>query len=154
MAINKMFYFEKNYAQMKQLPLILFMLFIFIIKGFSQISNYKDSIEMAKRPLGGIDFFQHDRRLNMSQVAAVMRTNPEASAYFKKARTNNILSNILGAAGGFLVGFELGYRLGGEEINWNVFGAGIALIGISIPIEISGKKYARKAVHIYNAAFR
>jgi hypothetical protein len=64
----------------------------------------------------------------------------EASGYFKKARTNNVLSNIPGAAGGFLVGFELRYMLGGQEINWSVFGAGIVLVGFSIPLISAARK--------------
>jgi len=51
-----------------------------------------------------------------------------------------VLSNIPGAAGGFLAGFEPGYRLEGQEINWSVFGAGIVLAGFSIPIDISARK--------------
>jgi hypothetical protein len=138
---------------MKQILLFLIFLVVNTIV-FSQISGYKDSIEIVKRPFGGMDLYQHGRKLRSAEVMRAMQTNPGALKYFKKARTNNAVAAIFGAAGGFLIGYELGYAVGGGKVNGAVLGAGLALIGVGIPFGIAVKKNTKKAVFLYNGAFR
>src|ERR1044071_4193970 len=101
---------------MKRLT-VLTMILIFSERGHSQVEHFKDSIEIAKRPLGGIEFYQHDKKLTGGQVLRVMNTNPAATAFFKKSRTQNVVSTLLGTVGGFLVGYELGAAIAGEKMN-------------------------------------
>ena len=122
--------------------------------AMAQKPGYKDSIEVVKVALGGLKFYQHDKRLTMGELTNIMRPNPEAFKYLKKAKTNNTIAFISGIVGGFLIGYELGRLVGDNEINWSLMGAGAGAIVIGIPFDISGRRNARKAVYLYNAAFR
>jgi hypothetical protein len=138
----------------KSIPVILLLIYTCSLPGIAQKPGYKDSIELVKAPFGGLKFYQHDKNLTMRDLTNIMRPDPEAFSYLKKAKTNNTLAFISGFIGGALIGYELGSAVGGREINWGVMGAGAGFIVIGIPFDIGGKRNTRKAVSLYNAAFR
>jgi hypothetical protein len=134
---------------------IVFVLALALVApAFSQQTNYKDSIDVVNSPLGGIKFYQHGSRITMSRLTGILRSNPQAFAAIQKAKTNNTLAFIAGFAGGLLVGYELGNAAAGKKVNGAVIGIGAGIIGISIPFGIAGKRHAKRAVYLYNAAFR
>jgi hypothetical protein len=138
----------------KTISLILVLIYTTSVTGLAQKPGYKDSIELVKATLGGLKFYQHDKNLTMRDLTNIMRPNPEAFSYLKKVKTNNTVAFISGFIGGALIGYELGSAVGGKEINWGVMGAGAGFIVIGIPFDLGGKRNARKAVYLYNAAFR
>jgi len=138
----------------KKIAIILLLIYASSSPGIAQQPGYKDSIELVKVPLGGLQFYQHDKKLTMRELTNIMRPNPEAFNYLKESKTNNTVAFIAGFIGGALIGYELGSAVGGNEINWGVMGAGTGFIVIGIPFDIGGKRNTRKAVYLYNAAFR
>ena len=123
-------------------------------QGIAQRSSYKDSIEMVDNFFSGLKFYQHDQKLSLAGLSHAMYPNKEALKYLNKAKTNNTIGFITGFIGGFLVGYELGGLLGGDEINWAVMGTGAGFILITLPFNSGAKRNARKAVNLYNAAYR
>ena len=121
---------------------------------FSQQTNSRDSITVVKNFFTGPKFYQGSQRLTMGQLTDVMTTNPQALTYLRKAKTNNTISIIFGVIGGALVGYELGRAAGGADMNGAVMAAGAGCIVFSIPFSIAGSKNTRKAVSVYNSAFR
>lgn len=135
--------------------LLIFMAAIAIAPvAFGQSYSYKDSIEVVKGGLGGLRLYQHDRKLSLSDLSATLKSNPQAFAALQKAKTNNTLAFITGFIGGALIGYEIGNAIGGKKVNGAVIGAGAGFIGISIPFGIGGVRHTRKAVYLYNAAYR
>ncbi len=108
----------------------------------------KDSIQVNRS--FGTTYYQHGEQLTPKLLLNITLSNPEAYAEMKIARTNSTAANVLGAIGGFMVGFSLGSLLVGKDPNWGVVGAGAGFIGISIPFSIAFNKHARKAARIYN----
>jgi len=135
---------------------LFFFLFVclFAATGMTQTAPGKDSIELKVVPLGAMKFFKNGTRESLNEVADILQTNPEAFKYIKKSKTNNTIGIITSVIGGFLVGFEAGAAIGGKGIDWGVMGAGAGFIIIASPFDIGAKRNARKAVHLYNAAYR
>ena len=109
-----------------------------------------DSITVARGFLGYTYIYQ-DQRLNFNQLPSVMQKNTEARILIAEARKTNTISTILGGAGGFLVGWQLGSAVFSGEPNWMMVGLGGGLIAVSIPIFAKSNRTAVKAVDAYNA---
>ncbi len=108
-----------------------------------------DSIWM-KKVFGGYHFYQGYEKLNMNQLVKTMEPNEQAYTEIKAARSNYTLATILGASGGFMVGWPIGTALGGGDPNWILAGIGAGLIITSIPINNKFNQQARAAVDTYN----
>ena len=142
------------FKMIKKISLLLLFLSCTAAQGISQRASYKDSIEFTENFFTGMRFYQHDHRLTFTGLSNVMHGNQEALAYLNKAKTNNVVSFIAGFIGGFLIGYELGNSIGGNKINWAVVGTGAGFVVIGIPFDIGARRNARKAVYLYNAAYR
>ncbi len=97
------------------------------------------------------EFTQNGSLMSFGDVVRALNNNTEAYQLAKSARSNYILSQIIGSTGGFLIGWPLGTALSGDKPNWTLLGIGAGLVVISIPIEISSNKKIKKALNIYNA---
>ena len=106
----------------------------------------------VKKVFGGYKYMQNEKPMSMRGLIKAMELNADAYQLIKKASTNNTLANILGGAGGALIGFPIGTSLGGGDANWALAGIGAGLIVVSIPISSSLHKNAKQAVDIYNAS--
>ncbi|MDO4224313.1 MAG: hypothetical protein Q4C75_00270 [Bergeyella zoohelcum] len=97
-------------------------------------------------------------------------SNAEAKAYFKKARTNKTIGEIIAFTGGFGIGLGLGYVIFipksdtyrgafGETITtknnkgyyWTIVGIGAGITLVSIPFYIGFVKNSSKAIAIENS---
>jgi hypothetical protein len=139
---------------MKQFRLILFFILAISISSFSQDRKSKDSIIMTGHAMEGIRFYQHGQKINMRRLTEIVKENPDAYTYLKKSKGNNLPGIVLGIAGGFLLGYELGSLAGGKSIDWAVMASGIGCIGLSIPFTLVAKRNAKKAVDLYNSSLR
>jgi len=83
-------------------------------------------------------------------MAVIMQNNTVALEYLKSAKGNSGFANVLGYAGGFLIGYPIGTAIGGGKPNWMLAAIGCGLIVIDIPILSSANKNVRKAVNAYN----
>ncbi len=93
-------------------------------------------------------------------------SNPEAEAYFKKARTNKTFSEICAYTGGAALGFGLATLISGKENTiyangmaytkqakkggWRFLATGLGLIGVGIPLALAADKNAKKALQTEN----
>ena len=106
----------------------------------------------VKKIFGGYKYMQNEKPMSMRGLVKTLEANADAYPFIKKASTNNTLANILGGAGGALIGFPIGTSLGGGDANWALAGIGAGLIVVAIPISSSVHKNAKQAVDIYNAS--
>lgn len=119
-----------------------------------QYENYQElhnteSIIM-KKGLGGYQFYQAGKVLRVAQLVKILEPNELAYNEIKAAQSNYVFAMILGSAGGFMVGWQLGTAVGGGEPNWTMAGIGAGLIVVSIPISQKFNKQAKGAIDIYN----
>jgi hypothetical protein len=94
--------------------------------------------------------FYGEKLVKPKQVLELMKEDPEAYKEFKQAKSNYDAGQVIGFAGGFLIGWPLGTALGGGDPQWGLMGGGAALVLLSIPLQVGYKKHARKAIDIYN----
>ncbi|MFN8775434.1 MAG: hypothetical protein ACK5XV_01585 [Flavobacteriales bacterium] len=134
---------------MKQIAFILIFSLGFI--GICSSQSARDSVVMQKAFFGGYNFIYHGEMLKIKHVVNLMEPNAAAYKQMKSARANNSVANVLGAAGGFLVGWTLGDLAGGEDPNYTVMGVGGALIVASIPFSVVTVKKSREAVATWNS---
>ncbi len=114
--------------------------------------SFSQKIEKHKT-LFKYEFIQNGYSLSFGDVVSALSNNKEAYNLAKSAKNSYTLSQIIGTAGGFLIGWPLGTALGGGKPNWTLAGIGAGLVVVSIPIEISSDKKINKALEIYNAEF-
>ncbi|MFY0607560.1 MAG: hypothetical protein JXR10_12660 [Cyclobacteriaceae bacterium] len=113
-----------------------------------QISD--ESISM-KKVFGGYQFFQGEKRLTMNQLVEAMKSNSAAYSKITDAKSTYSVTGVLGAAGGFLIGWPLGAAIGGGKPNWSLAAVGGGLALLSIPVSKSFNKKAKDAIETYNS---
>lgn len=136
---------------MKKTLLLLIMLTAGMTLFFGQAAA--DSITM-KKVFGGYQFCQGNDMLGMKQLVNTMKPNEQAFKEIKSAQSNYTLATIIGAAGGFMIGWPIGTAIGGGDPNWTLAGIGAGLFVVSIPITQKSNKQAKEAVNIYNSALQ
>jgi hypothetical protein len=124
-------------------------LFLLLLLVATTVSAQQSPIEI-KKGFGGIKLMQNGQVLRPKMVLDIMKSNPDALAEFKKAKSNFDAGQVLGFIGGALIGWPLGTAAGGGDPNWGLAGAGAGLVLVSIPLSVGYKKHATKAVEIYN----
>jgi len=122
-------------------------LFVGITDLFSQ--NQTDSLEMET--IIGTVFRQNDTVLSSRDLLYVMQLNEEAYSEMSIAIGCSNAGLLLGAGGGFAVGFSIGRVISGREPNWVLAGLGVAGIVGSFALDSAFTTHARKAVDIYNS---
>ena len=118
---------------------------VFIFVTIIMCAHGQSDIEMHRSK-----FTRDGQVLKPREVLELMKADDRAYPVFKKAMANYNAAQVLGFAGGFLVGWPLGTALGGGDPNWGLAAGGGALILCSIPLTVSFKKHAATAVDIYN----
>lgn len=132
---------------MKKLTLILTLLTAISTCSFGQRTT--DTISMKKVP-GGYQFYQGENRLTLSELIVTIKPNEQAYKQIKSAQANYTMGQVLGYAGGFIIGYQLGRALWSSEVNWRMAGLGAGLIVIAIPVGQGFNTKARQAIDTYN----
>ena len=129
--------------------ILFFLVFgvIVISENSANAQTQTDSIIIENNRI----FKQNDIALAPRQLMKITKNNAQAYEEMKKAKANSDFSVVLGAAGGFLIGWPLGTALGGGEPQWYLAGIGAGLLFLTIPLANGYKKHARNAVDIYNS---
>lgn len=128
---------------MKNIFLTLFVALATIITCNSQ------NIEMRKT-IWGYKFTQNGEKLSMAETTKKMESNKNAFELMKKAKTNNLLAEILCDAGGACIGYSIGTAIADGNPNWTLAGIGAGLIAIGIPISLRVHKNVNQAIDLYN----
>ncbi|MFT5971227.1 MAG: hypothetical protein ACI8ZO_001748 [Flavobacteriales bacterium] len=101
--------------------------------------------------IGNQRFEQNGKRLNPMMLLKIIENDPIAHTEMKKARKAYVAASVIGGIGGFLFGGQLGTVAGGGEANWGVFGTGVAIALVSIPISVGSTKKMRASINHYNS---
>ncbi len=131
-----------------------FKTFLIAVLMLSTSGIYGQQIEMVKKPLDAPAFYQYGTKYNMSGVEIIMKSNPAALDHIKKAKTNNIFTQIFAFTGAGLVGYPLGTQLGGGDPEWAIAIVGGGLMVLSVPFLTATNKQSKKAVELYNAGLQ
>jgi len=116
-----------------------------------------DSITINTAKGGDIRGYKNGYLLTIPDYKDLFRNNPEALHEIKVANFDYKFGLYLDYIGGFVVGFYLGSAINGDHLDasWGwTLGTGAALAGFGMIIYSSGKSHHRKAVDIYNSAYR
>ena len=116
-----------------------------------------DSITINTAKGGDIRGYKNGYLLTIPDYKDLFRNNPEALHEIKVANFDYKFGLYLDYIGGFVVGFCLGSAINGDHLDasWGwTLGTGAALAGFGMIIYSSGKSHHRKAVDIYNSAYR
>jgi hypothetical protein len=81
------------------------------------------------------------------QVSQILFDHPQAHAEFKSARRRSTWSGVLGFTGAGLIILPVATAAVGGNPEWGLAAAGVALVGVSIPL---GKSYRKKAQHAFD----
>lgn len=119
--------------------------------GPVEAQSAADTIRIRKVGGGKQFYFRGVGPLKKQQLAKVLSANPQAFALYKRSGTPRTFGDIIGGAGGFLLGYPLGLAIAGGEPNWTMAIVGAGLIGASIPLTVSGNQLTRQAVQLYNS---
>ncbi|CAA9260918.1 MAG: hypothetical protein AVDCRST_MAG56-2528 [uncultured Cytophagales bacterium] len=130
-----------------------FLLFVSLLalRGTVCLAQAKSDSIQTRKVFGGTRFELNGKQLTARKLSLMTRSNPAAQAEMKKARTNHALGSLISVAGGFLIGYQLGGLIRGDQPNWLVAGAGVGLLGLSVPFGVGYNKHATRAVELYNA---
>jgi len=104
----------------------------------------------SEKNFGGYKFYQNGKALKMNELATKVSGNSEARRLMQSGKSKIGIGNVLAGAGGFLIGFPIGYAIGGGQPNWWMAAGGAVLAGVGLPIGGRGYRQAREAVNIYN----
>ena len=109
-----------------------------------------DTIRVRKAGAARQFYYRSTRPLTTKGLASVLQANPASFALFQESKTARTVGDILGYAGGFLIGYPLGVAITGREPNWIMAGVGLGLAVVSIPVTGSGNRKLRQAVELFN----
>lgn len=127
-----------------------FLITILLIISVSAFAQDSTKFISATKVSGGYRFEQNGKPLTLKSMETIMKDDSIAFDYLTKARSSSTIANILGYAGGFLIGYPLGTALGGGKPEWALAGIGCGLLAIAIPLSSGAGRNARTAVDIYN----
>lgn len=123
---------------------------LFLVLAFTALGQAQE-IKIEKT-LGGYKFTQTSEKLNLSEIQEILQKNEEAFSLTKQGRSNHSIANILGLAGGALIGVPIGTAIGGGDANWVMAGVGAGLVAIAIPFNSQANKFTRRAIEEFNAS--
>ena len=117
------------------------------------LSSATDTIQM-KKTFGGYQYLQNGSTLKYRELENILRSNELAYSQIKSSRSSRTLATILGAAGGFMIGWPIGTAIGGGDANWTLAAIGAGAAAASIPFSISANRKIKNAVHTYNSGYK
>ena len=95
--------------------------------------------------------FQNETKLNASQVRKVMAENSEALALYKSGKTLSVAGCVVAYPSAFLLGWDLGTRMGGGTGNGTLLAIGATGTLVGIIMGLSGEKKIKKSIQLYNS---
>ena len=95
--------------------------------------------------------FQNGTKIKPEQVRGVMSGNSDALQQYNSGRSLFVTGQVIAYPCAFLLGFDLGTRLGGGEGNGTVLGIGAAGTIVGLIMAFSGEKKIKNSVLLYNS---
>jgi len=133
-----------------------FLVVLTVLIGFSSTSSAQQlSIKRQwftgsyKYSTDGVNYYKFGKGWN--DLKDVVKSNEEALRLVNSARSLNILSNIFGGVGGFLLGWNIGTELGGKEAEPSIWVAGGVLLVTGMTTDIVANSKIHRAAKVYNS---
>jgi hypothetical protein len=123
---------------------------LLLIIGITTILTCSSQNIEVKKSIWGYNFTQNGEKLTMSETVKKMEFNKNAFILMEKAKSNNLLEEIIGNSGAACIGYSIGIAISAGKPNWTLAGVGAGLIAISIPISLKVDKDVKKAIDLYN----
>ena len=138
---------------MKKHIITLFLICFAFGSSFAQNQNtaVEPEIEM-KVSLLGYRFFKDGERLTWKELVKTTEAVEEANQLIKKARTQNLITNISAGVGGFMIGFPIGQKSNDYEPMWELAYIGGAILIAGFPFAIKAFNNVNKGIDNYNIA--
>jgi len=94
--------------------------------------------------------FQNGAKLTPEQVRGVMSSNAEALQQYNSGRSLFVAGQVIAYPSAFLLGWDLGTRLGGGEGNGTLLAVGAVGTVVGLIMGFSGESQIKKSVQLYN----
>ena len=124
----------------------ILILSLFITNGHSQQA---DTI-YYKKGFGTAVFRYQGKLLRPGQMEDLVRNIPGAKEEMHKAVLNYNIYMPVGIAGGAMMGWAVGQSLAGAKMNYPLFGSGLGLALISIPLYNAYARHSVNAARMFN----
>jgi len=125
-------------------------LFLICAILFATENVVAQKINKSKR-LGSYVFEQNGKKLNANALLQALSSNKNAYNLASSGKGQYNLGNVLGAIGGFGIGWPIGSALGGGEPNWLMAGGGLVLAIAGITVNNKGAQKFSQAIDMYNS---
>jgi hypothetical protein len=126
--------------------LFILILTVCISNAFSQQA---DTI-YYKKGFGTAVFRYQGKMLRPGQMEDLVRHTPGAKEEMHKAVLNYNIYVPVGIAGGAMMGWAVGQNLAGAKMNYPLFGSGLGLALISIPLYNAYARHSVNAARMFN----
>lgn len=120
---------------------------------FTLGQSQNDSIFIEK-VFDGQRYYHGENLISMKELVNILKVNEHAYKEIRSARTSQTIAMILSFTGGFMIGWPIGTSLAGGDPQWEIAAIGLGVVIVSIPINISHRKKAARAIDIYNSGLQ
>jgi hypothetical protein len=131
----------------------LIALVIGLFLTFSLSAQVADTISYTK-VFGGFKYSKGNEILSLKKINVLVKEDPKAYAYMKKAVVGSSIAQVFGGIGGGLIGYTLGTAAGGGDAEWSIALVGCGFIVVALPLAHSADKNVLKAVQTYNRGIK
>lgn len=107
-----------------------------------------------KKKFSGNEYYQGYNQLTNKQLRNVLSTNQLAERQFRTGKGLSIVSTLMAATGGFLVGWPIGTALSDGDPNWNLAKIGAGIFVAAIPVTIVANNKTKKGISTFNAGLK
>lgn len=135
---------------MKHAGLLIFIM-VFFLNAHAQ--NTPDTISYEKKLLSA-NLEYKGKHLSLMKLEDLCINSADAMDEVRDAKRNNNPALLLTLIGSGLVLYSGIKYLSGGEPPWAFAGAGVVLVGVSIPLYIGVRKHSINAARIYNYELR
>ena len=141
----------------QNLTAILFLVVIFLLNFSVKSQSTSDTISMVKKG-GGHSYYMNNETLSKAQLMRLLNEDKTAIKLMEMSNNRRVVGYCFAFAGGFCLGYSLGYLIMGSSPNIGVLvsllGAGACLVTVGICFEVGAKNKAKEAIAVYNNSKR
>ncbi len=138
---------------LKHFFLLFFSFLLITSKTNGQAKNYDpDMIALSKRGIPIKYSYQNIKSSNLRKLETVLlsKNDPVIKKKYNSYKFFSASSLALQIIGGGVAGYEIGKRISDNELNKEVFIAGISTAAVGIIFEVLARHKARKAIKKFN----
>jgi hypothetical protein len=129
---------------------LLLLVFIVLTGHPCKAQAGNDSIKLVRTTIGTV-YRQNGEDLSVKGLMKAVGSVPEALSEMKAARKCFIGSALFTAASAVLIVWPAVQNNPGSEFNWTPMAVGAGVFIASLPLALSFRKHAAKAVDLYNS---